>query len=603
MNNVFRRIAAVSRRLDRAMLGLPARTRVAIAVAVIAVMAAGMLVERAAIGEPPKPPTESFSGLLARVDAGKVSKLTIDTVSLAATVAERDRHTPAYRVGIPGQAGNEQLLLRARANRVQVSSRPVAGAGALGWIKPLLGPIIVVLLIVFVLRKQGMIGGGKVYERAERPSVMFADVRGVGEAVEELQDIRAFLTDPARFRAVGARAPKGVLLHGRPGTGKTLLAKAVASEAEVPFYSVSGSEFVQMFAGVGAARIRSLFETAKKNAPAIIFIDEVDSAGRKRGGGSDGASREADQTLTQLLTEMDGFTSSEHPIIVMAATNDPDTLDGALTRPGRFDRHIAVDPPDRAGRRAILDVHAAGKKLAADVDLDALAAQTSGMTGAELANVLNEAVLQAVRRGAAEATDADVQHAFMRVIAGAAKQNRAMNDADRAAVAWHEAGHALVGERLAAADKVHKISIIPRGRSGGQTILVSDEDVFLHSEQDIRDRIAWTLAGRAAEKLALGRITTGAADDLQRTTDLAMQLCSRFGMGDTLGLRVATEKHPLSGELQARLDAEVRAILDSEFDRAMSLLVEDRDALTRVTDALLAEETVDRGRFLELLTA
>jgi cell division protease FtsH len=585
------------------MLGLPARTRVAIAVAVIAVMAAGMLVERAAIGEPPKPPTESFSGLLARVDAGKVSKLTIDTVSLAATVAERDRHTPAYRVGIPGQAGNEQLLLRARANRVQVSSRPVAGAGALGWIKPLLGPIIVVLLIVFVLRKQGMIGGGKVYERAERPSVMFADVRGVGEAVEELQDIRAFLTDPARFRAVGARAPKGVLLHGRPGTGKTLLAKAVASEAEVPFYSVSGSEFVQMFAGVGAARIRSLFETAKKNAPAIIFIDEVDSAGRKRGGGSDGASREADQTLTQLLTEMDGFTSSEHPIIVMAATNDPDTLDGALTRPGRFDRHIAVDPPDRAGRRAILDVHAAGKKLAADVDLDALAAQTSGMTGAELANVLNEAVLQAVRRGAAEATDADVQHAFMRVIAGAAKQNRAMNDADRAAVAWHEAGHALVGERLAAADKVHKISIIPRGRSGGQTILVSDEDVFLHSEQDIRDRIAWTLAGRAAEKLALGRITTGAADDLQRTTDLAMQLCSRFGMGDTLGLRVATEKHPLSGELQARLDAEVRAILDSEFDRAMSLLVDDRDALTRVTDALLAEETVDRGRFLELLTA
>jgi cell division protease FtsH len=595
-----RPIAAGRRHVTRLWTALPRAQRIMLALAVL--LAVGMGARHAAslAWPPPPPPTSSFSGVVSRIDAGKIAEIRVDAQALSVQVTERDRSVPAYTVGMPGMAGNELVLDRARRHGVQVDAVAASGVGIAGILRPAIPMLLMVGLIVFVLRRQGLVGG-RAFDQAERPDIAFADVAGVGEAVDELQDVRAFLEDPQRFERLGARVPKGVLLHGRPGTGKTLLAKAVAAEAGVPFYAVSGSDFVQMFAGLGAARIRSLFAEAKKNAPAIVFIDELDAAGRTRGGGSDGGTREADQTLTQLLTEMDGFHPSHHPVIVMAATNHPDALDPALTRPGRFDRHVSVDPPDKGGRRAILDVHAAGKRLAADVDLDRLAEQTAGMTGAELANVLNETVLQAARRGADEATGADLEDAFMRVVAGAAKQHRAMSDADRTAVACHEAGHALVGERLAAADKVHKISIIPRGRSGGQTILVSEEDVFLHSESDIRDRIAWTLAGRAAERLALGRITTGAADDLQRTTDLAMQLCARFGMGGALGLRVATDDHPLSPGLQEQLDAEVRAILDEEFTRATVMLTEERQALTRVTEALLADETVDRDRFLVLL--
>ncbi|MEA2270519.1 MAG: cell division protease FtsH [Solirubrobacteraceae bacterium] len=594
------RLASGRRHAARLWAGLSRTHRVMLGLVVLAALAIGAPHAISLASPAPPPPASTFSGVLGRIDAGKVAEVRVDGQALSVRVTERDRSVPAYSVGLPGIAGNELLLERARRRGVQVDAVAASGSGLAGILRPAIPMLLMVALIVFVLRRQGLVGG-RSFDRAERPDVAFADVAGVGEAVEELQDVRAFLEDPERFERLGARVPKGVLLYGRPGTGKTLLAKAVAAEAGVPFYAVSGSDFVQMFAGLGAARIRSLFSEAKKNAPAIVFIDELDSAGRTRGAGNDGGTREADQTLTQLLTEMDGFTPSRHPVIVMAATNHPEALDPALTRPGRFDRHVSIDPPDRAGRRAILDVHAAEKRLGQDVDLHRLAEQTAGMTGAELANVLNETVLQAARRGADEATAADLEDAFMRVVAGAAKQNRAMSDADRTAVAWHEAGHAIVGERLAAADKVHKISIIPRGRSGGQTILVSEEDVFLHGESDLRDRIAWTLAGRAAERIALGRITTGAADDLQRTTDLAMQLCARFGMGGALGLRVATDEHPLSPELQARLDGEVRSILDEEFARAMAMLADERDALTRVTETLLAEETVDRDRFLALL--
>ena len=551
---------------------------------------------------PPEPPTRTFTGVLERIRDGEVAEVTVDAGALTITVDERDRRVPDYSVGLPGIAGNEQLLKTAEAADVPVTAVPVTGDGLLfALLKGLLPVLVIAALIVFLMRKQGLIGGAGSFSQAERPAVSFADVAGCGEAVEELSDVREFLKDPRRFAELGARVPKGVLLHGQPGTGKTLLAKAVAAEAGVPFFAVTGSDFVQMFAGIGAARIRSLFAEAKKQAPSIVFIDELDSVGRARGGGADGGAREADQTLTQLLTELDGFTPSKHPVIVMAASNHPELLDPALTRPGRFDRQVSIDPPDKAGRRQILAVHAKGKKLGDDVDLDRLAEQTSGMSGAELANIVNETLLQAARRGAGVATAADLEDAFMRVVAGAAKQNRAMSESDRRAVAYHEAGHALVGERLAAADKVHKISIVPRGRSGGQTILVSEEDVFLHSEQDVLDRIAWTLAGRAAEQIALGRITTGAADDLQRTTDLAMQLTGRFGMGASLGLRVATDKHPLSAASAARQDREVDELLGAQMQRAVDLLSEDRDKLERVAQTLLAEEVVDRDRFLALL--
>jgi cell division protease FtsH len=568
--------------------------------ALVAVLGAGKLAWAALAPTPPEPPTRTFSGVLERIRAGAVAEVTVDAGALTVTVAERGR--PDYSVGLPGIAGNEQLLRAAGTAHVPVTAVPARGDAA--WLalgKALLPILILAALIVFLMRKQGLIGGGGRFSQAERPAVSFADVAGCGEAVEELSDVREFLKDPGRFAALGARVPKGVLLHGRPGTGKTLLAKAVAAEAGVPFYAVAGSDFVQMFAGLGAARIRSLFAEAKKHAPAIVFIDELDAVGRARGGGADGGARDADQTLTQLLTELDGFSPSKHPVVVMAASNHPELLDPALTRPGRFDRQVSIDPPDKAGRRQILDVHAQGKRLGADVDLDRLAEQTSGMSGAELANIVNETLLQAARRGAGQASAADLEDAFMRVIAGAAKQNRALSDADRRAIAYHEAGHALVGERLAAADKVHKISIIPRGRSGGQTILVSEEDVFLHTEQDILDRIAWTLAGRAAEQLALGRITTGAADDLQRTTDLAMQLTGRFGMGGALGLRVATDKHPLSAASAAKQDQEVDELLAAQMQRALDLLTAERDKLERVAETLLAEEVVDRDRFLALI--
>jgi cell division protease FtsH len=573
-----------------------------VVLAVAVALGAGKLALAAVEPTPPEPPTKTFTGVLERIRDGKVAEVTIDAGALTITVDERDRGVPDYRVGLPGIAGNEQLLDTAEAADVPVTAVPATGEGLLyGLLKALFPVLIIAALIVFLMRKQGLIGGAGSFSRAERPAVTFADVAGCGEAVEELADVREFLKHPRRFAELGARVPKGVLLHGQPGTGKTLLAKAVAAEAGVPFFAVAGSDFVQMFAGIGAARIRSLFAEAKKQAPSIVFIDELDAVGRARGGGADGGAREADQTLTQLLTELDGFTPSKHPVIVMAASNHPELLDPALTRPGRFDRQVSIDPPDKAGRRQILAVHAKGKALGDDVDLDRLAEQTSGMSGAELANIINETLLHAARRGAARASAADLEDAFMRVVAGAAKQSRAMSAADRRAVAYHEAGHALVGERLAAADKVHKISIVPRGRSGGQTILVSEEDVFLHTEQDILDRIAWTLAGRAAEQIALGRVTTGAADDLQRTTDLAMQLTGRFGMGSALGLRVATDKHPLSPTAAAERDREVDELLAAQLQRAVDLLTEDREALERVAQALLAEEVVDRDRFLALL--
>jgi cell division protease FtsH len=358
-----------------------------------------------------------------------------------------------------------------------------------------------------------------------------------------------------------------------------------------------------MYAGLGARRNRQLFQTAKKTAPCIIFIDELDSVGGKRsGGGGDGAVREGDQTLNQLLTEIDGFTVSEHPVILLAATNRFETLDSALLRPGRFDRHIAIDPPDRHGRLDILKVHGASKRLHESVDLEAMSVHSSGMSGADLAQWLNEAALMAARHNHESVTEEDIDAAFFRIVAGVEKKHGAMSEDERKTVAYHEAGHAIIGERLQSTERVHKISIIRRGRSGGQTISVSEEDVFLHSDPQLRNMLAMLLGGRAAEQLVFGHATTGAADDLKRATILAIRMFTQQGMGKALGLRVAIDKEiPIGPEQQAAVDSEVQAVLDSEYERAYKLLEAERVSLDLIAQTLLVEETIDRERFLTLL--
>ena len=371
----------------------------------------------------------------------------------------------------------------------------------------------------------------------DAPKITFRDVAGVDEAVQELQEIKEFLENPKRFQALGARIPKGVLLYGPPGTGKTLLARAVAGEAGVPFFSISGSDFVEMFVGVGASRVRDLFEQAKQNSPCIIFMDEIDAVGRHRGAGMGGGHDEREQTLNQLLVEMDGFEMKDN-IILIAATNRPDILDPALLRPGRFDRQIVVDRPDRKGRKQILEVHTRGKPLAKEIDLDALAGQTPGFTGADLANLINEAALLTARSGKREITMDELEEGIMRVIAGPEKKSRVMSEKERLVTAYHELGHAIVGHLLPNTDPVHKISIISRGQALGYTISLPTEDKFLTTRAELTDTMAMTLGGRAAEEIVFGEITTGASNDLEKVTETAKQMVMRFGMSERLGPRV-----------------------------------------------------------------
>jgi cell division protease FtsH len=435
----------------------------------------------------------------------------------------------------------------------------------------------------------------------------------VDEAVEELHEIKEFLENPKKFQALGARIPTGVLLYGPPGTGKTLLARAVAGEAGVPFFSISGSDFVEMFVGVGASRVRDLFEQAKQNSPCIIFMDEIDAVGRHRGAGLGGGHDEREQTLNQLLVEMDGFEAKDN-IIMIAATNRPDILDPALLRPGRFDRQIAVDRPDRKGRAKILEVHTRGKPLAKVIDIDALAGQTPGFTGADLSNLINEAALLAARTGKREIGQIELEEGIMRVIAGPEKKTRVMSEKERLITAYHEMGHALVSHFLEHADPVHKISVISRGQALGYTISMPQEDRFLTTRAELKDAMAMTLGGRAAEEIVFGEITTGASNDIEKVTATAKQMVMRFGMSEKLGPRVFGHDHgqpflgrefstepDYSDEIAREIDDEVRRIIEAAHQRATDILTEHREKLTKISEILVKRETIEKEEFLALL--
>ena len=446
----------------------------------------------------------------------------------------------------------------------------------------------------------------------DTPKVTFEDVAGVEEAIEELEEIKEFLQNPSKFRALGAKIPKGVLLYGPPGTGKTLLARAVAGEAGVPFFSISGSDFVEMFVGVGASRVRDLFEQAKAQGPAIIFIDEIDAVGRHRGAGLGGGHDEREQTLNQLLVELDGFDVNTG-VIVLAGTNRPDILDPALLRPGRFDRQIVVDRPDLRGREAILGVHSRGKPLGDEIDLAVLARQTPGFTGADLANLINEAALLTARREKKRIGMDELEEAIDRVIAGPERKSRVISESERQLTAYHEGGHALVGFALPKAHPIHKVTIIPRGRAGGFTLALPTEDRFFRRRSEMVDELAYMLGGRTAEEVIFGDPSTGASDDIDKATDLARKMVMEYGMSDRLGPmkygkaagevflgRDYSRQQDYSDEVASYIDSEVRKFVSQAHDEARQILTTHIDALHRLAAALIEKETVDANEIAEI---
>lgn len=494
------------------------------------------------------------------------------------------------------------------------------------WFTSLLGYLIPFLVIGFIfwLLLSGMQGGGnKVMQfgksRAkmvskESPKVTFDDVAGSDEAIEELEEIKDFLKEPAKFQAVGARIPKGVLLYGPPGTGKTLLARAVAGEAGVPFYSISGSDFVEMFVGVGASRVRDLFQQAKENSPAIIFIDEIDAVGRHRGAGLGGGHDEREQTLNQLLVEMDGFDPKTN-VILIAATNRPDILDPALLRPGRFDRQIGVDAPDLLGRKKILEVHGRGKPLAASVDLEVLARKTPGFTGADLANVLNEAALLTARSNAQLIDNRALDEAVDRVIAGPQKRTRVMKDQEKLITAYHEGGHALAAAAMRHTDPVTKITILPRGRALGYTMVMPLEDKYSVTRNELLDQLTYAMGGRVAEEIVFHDPTTGASNDIEKATSIARKMVTEYGMSSDIGSvklgqangemflgRDMGHQRDYSEQIAERVDSEVRALIEKAHDEAWLVLNENRAILDRLAAQLLEHETLDHNQIAEIFT-
>ena len=574
-------------------------------------------------------PRVPYSLFIDQVNDGAVKRAFITQDQIRYELSEVEEGAPSVLATTP--IFDMDLPQRLESKGVEFAAAPPKKPNIfttiLSWVVP---PLIFILVLQFFARRS-MGGGGaqgalnftkskaKVYVPDEQSRVTFADVAGVDEAKDELNEIVDFLKTPERYTEIGARIPKGVLLVGPPGTGKTLLSKAVAGEAGVPFFIISGSEFVELFVGAGAARVRDLFEQAKKNAPCIIFIDELDAIGKSRSGsmGVVGGNDEREQTLNQLLTEMDGFASTDKPVIVLAATNQPEVLDAALLRPGRFDRQVLVDRPDLSGRKTILEIYAKKVKLAEAVDLDKIAQATSGFAGADLANLVNEAALLAARNYKKEVVQGDLNEAIERVVAGLEKKSRVMQDDEKKVVAYHEVGHAIVGHLMPGGSKVAKISIVPRGMSAlGYTLQLPTEERFLNSREDLEGQIATLLGGRSAEEIVFGKITTGAANDLQRATDIAEQMVGTYGMSDTLG-PLAYDKQGggrfLGGNNNPRravsdataqaIDREVRGLVDRAHDQALSILRHNMALLETISQKILEKEVIEGDDLKEMLSA
>ncbi|MDG2618157.1 MULTISPECIES: ATP-dependent zinc metalloprotease FtsH3 [Thermoleptolyngbya] len=567
--------------------------------------------------------TWRYSQFIQEVQQQNVKRVEISADRSRARVTQEDGEKAI--VNLPNDPALLDILTE---NKVDILVTPPSDDGVVARVlSTLLIPFLLLAVLFFVLRRAQNGPGsqamnfGKSRARVQmepQTQVTFGDVAGIEQAKLELAEVVDFLKNADRFTAVGAKIPKGVLLVGPPGTGKTLLARAVAGEAGVPFFSISGSEFVEMFVGVGASRVRDLFEQAKSNAPCIVFIDEIDAVGRQRGAGLGGGNDEREQTLNQLLTEMDGFEGNTG-IIIIAATNRPDVLDAALLRPGRFDRQVVVDRPDYAGRLEILNVHARGKTLSKDVDLEKIARRTPGFTGADLANLLNEAAILAARRNLTEVSMDEVNDAIDRVLAGPEKKDRVMSEKRKSLVAYHEAGHALVGALMPDYDPVQKISIIPRGRAGGLTWFTPSEermDSGLYSRSYLQNQMAVALGGRVAEEIIFGEeeVTTGASNDLQQVARVARQMVTRFGMSDRLGPvalgrsqggmflgRDIMAERDFSEETAAAVDDEVRNLVDQAYRRAKTVLMENRAVLDQLAQMLIERETVDSEEFQELL--
>lgn len=578
-----------------------------------------------------------YSEFIEQVEANKVRRATIQDQriqyelkpSAVAAEADEDAAAATRRYETVSLPNDDSLTTLLQQHEVEFSAIPTDEGGwfggLLGW---LIWPLLIFSLYSFLLRRaQGGPGGGaaalgigksnaRAYSEG-KTGVRFSDVAGVDEAKAELEEVVDYLKNSDKYTRLGARIPKGLLLIGPPGTGKTLLARAVAGEAGVPFLSISGSEFIELFVGVGASRVRDLFKQAQKQSPCIVFIDELDALGRSRGGNSPfagGGFSEQEQTLNQLLNEMDGFDANTG-VIILAATNRPEVLDPALQRPGRFDRQVLVDRPDKKGREAILKVHTPGVKLAQDVDLVKLAARTPGFAGADLANLVNEAALLAARREGDEVKMADFNEAIERVIAGLEKKSRVLNETEKRTVAFHETGHAIVGSLMPGAGKVEKISIVPRGVGAlGYTLQLPEEDRFLVGEDELRGRIAILLAGRSAEELIFGKVSTGAGDDIQKATDLAERFVTVYGMSDRLG-PIAFEKQQqqflegmsnprrtVSPQVAELIDHEVKAIIDGAHSMALTILAQNRQVLETTAEVLLADEVLEASALWENLS-
>ncbi|NPC94964.1 ATP-dependent metallopeptidase FtsH/Yme1/Tma family protein [Bacillus sp. WMMC1349] len=572
----------------------------------------------------PKTENMSYSDFVSNLDKGKVESVSIQPVRGVYEVRgqltnySKDEY---FLTHVPEGRGSDQILQKVKKTKIEVEPAPETS----GWMTffTTIIPFVIILILFFFLLNQAQGGGSRVMNfgkskaklyTEEKKRVKFKDVAGADEEKQELVEVVDFLKDPRKFVELGARIPKGVLLVGPPGTGKTLLAKACAGEAGVPFFSISGSDFVEMFVGVGASRVRDLFENAKKNAPCLIFIDEIDAVGRQRGAGLGGGHDEREQTLNQLLVEMDGFSANEG-IIIIAATNRADILDPALLRPGRFDRQITVDRPDVKGREEVLKVHARNKPLDETVNLNAIAMRTPGFSGADLENLLNEAALVAARQDKKKIDMRDIDEATDRVIAGPAKKSRVISKKERNIVAYHEAGHTVIGLVLDEADMVHKVTIVPRGQAGGYAVMLPKEDRYFQTKPELLDKIVGLLGGRVAEEIIFGEVSTGAHNDFQRATGIARRMVTEFGMSEKLGPlqfgqsqggqvflgRDFNNDQNYSDAIAYEIDKEMQHFIKECYERAKTILTENRDKLELIAQTLLKVETLDAEQIKHLM--